>query len=97
MTKFDKLKTLTIEQIADWLDKYGAFDGSPWVELFNKKYCQNCSTEKVYVEYFNSYQDCGWCELNHKCKFFPDIKDIPSNKDMIKMWLEDEDENICSK
>lgn len=97
MTIFDKIKTMNREQIADWLDKCGAFDGSPWTEWFDKKYCKNCPSENVYVEYFNSYADCAWCELNYKCKFFPDMKDIPSNKDIIKMWLETEYEDICSK
>ena len=35
----------------------------------------------------------AWCELNGKCKFFKDMDDIPDVKQIIKMWLEsDEDE-----
>ena len=31
--------------------------------------------------------DCTYCELNNHCKFFPQIAEIPDNKEVIKMWL----------
>lgn len=92
MTKYNKIKTMSIDEVAEWIAKNGQFDGSPWMDWFNKKYCENCPAEKVYVEYWGNYQDCAWCELHDKCKFFPDLNDTPGLEMIIKMWLETEDE-----
>ena len=29
MNNYEYLKSLTIDELADWLDKYGQFDGAP--------------------------------------------------------------------
>jgi hypothetical protein len=30
----------------------------------------------------------AWCEFHEKCKFFPNLEEIPDDKEIIKMWLE---------
>lgn len=88
MTNKDKLSKMSLEELAEWLDKYGDFDCSPWMTWFDTNYCQKCDPEIVAVPTFiNSEAECSYCELNHKCRFFPEIKEEPSNFDIIKMWL----------
>lgn len=90
MTQFEKLKNMKIDEFAEWLDKYGAFDGSPWIQWFDALYCNNC--ESIMCHHINSEHEfpCSWCELKGKCKFFPDLDEAPDNKMIVKMWLESE-------
>ena len=90
MTQFENIKNMNIEAFSEWLDEHGQFDGSPWMEWFDCKYCSNC--EPVMCHYEGSEREfpCAWCELEHKCKFFPGMDEAPGNRDIIKMWLESE-------
>lgn len=90
MRVFDTIKTKDIEEFSEWLDEYGMFDDSPWMNWFDKNYCNNCESETVYVPAFKIEAQCSWCELHKKCKYFTDMNNIPDNKEIIKMWLESE-------
>lgn len=104
MTNLEMFKAMSIEELAKWLDEYGHFDDSPWSNWFNENYCSKCEPIKCkykdaektlgFCPYlFGSYSgdlDCAYCELEHKCKFFPDLEDTPSNLETIKMWLSEE-------
>ncbi len=94
MTNFDKFKQMSLEEFVEWLDTYGAFDGSPWMEWFNEKYCQNC--ENIMIRPYNDDSDieipCSYCELKRNCKFFPNKEETPDNKEIIEMWLAEEGE-----
>lgn len=88
MNNFEKFKSMTIDELADWIDKYGQFDNSPWLEYFNTKYCENCESIKCTR---NEKTDlCAYCELHDCCKFFPDLNYVPEVRDTIKLWLESE-------
>ena len=103
MNNFEKLKSMTVSELADWLDKYGQFDGSPWMDWFNEKYCSKCEpikctikdSDKVGIKplWIERLIECSYCELEHKCKFFEELEDIPDNKETIKMWLMQEANN----
>lgn len=91
MTWFEKITAMNIDQLAEWLDKNGMFDDSPWVLWFDENYCSNCPS--IMCHYPDSEHEfpCCWCELNDdKCKFFPDMEKAPDNKEILKMWLESE-------
>lgn len=98
MNNFDMLKNLTKEQLSEWLDKYGMFDGSPWIEWFDKYYCQKCD---LVIGYYPSEleneprkgHEFTYCDLNGYCRFFNEMNTIPDNKQIIKMWLESESED----
>lgn len=97
MNNFNFLQSLSLEDFADWLDKYGQFDDSPWMKWFDENYCNKCeSIECSYLESGvhpeNLYNrritfECSYCELENRCKFFPEYEDVLDNKDMIKLWL----------
>ena len=91
MKIFDTIKNKNIDEFAEWLDRYGQYDGSVWDEWFAGNYCRKCESESVYVEAFNRKCECSWCELHNKCKFFQDKEDVPDSKQIIKMWLESEE------
>ncbi len=104
MTNFEQLQSMTVEELATWLDKHGQFDSSPWMEWFSSVYCDRCESikcryadaeEKLGISplSYSGEVDCAYCELEHKCRFFPDLEDIPSNKETIEMWLKEEIQN----
>ena len=107
MTNFERLQAMTLDELVEWLDRNGQFDDSPWSNWFNENYCSKC--ESIMCKYkdaeetlgftpyiFGSYGgdlECAYCELEHKCRFFPDLDDTPDNLETIKMWLNQEASN----
>ena len=107
MTNLQKIKDMSIDELAEWLDKNGMFDNSPWLNSFNEKYCEKCeSIECSYADaeeklgltpFYNETFECAYCELADengikRCRFFPELDDVPDNETVIKMWLEEEAE-----
>lgn len=90
MNNWAKLKNMSTEDLAEWLDQYGQFDNSPWMSWFDEKYCKNCESIMCHYEDNTHEFPCSYCELNGSCKFFPDLDEVPGNKMIIKMWLETE-------
>ena len=90
MKVFDEFKSMNIDEFAEWLDKYGMFDGSPWLDWWDGNYCSNCDAVVCYVPYLERDSKVSWCELYNKCKFFPNMNDVPNSKEIIEMWLESE-------
>jgi hypothetical protein len=105
MTNLEKIKNMDINAFAEWLDKNGFFDTAPWTTWFAKKYCDNCeSIECHYVDakeklgitpFYDDTIECAYCELADetgvkRCRFFPELDDVPSNVEMIKLWLNEE-------
>ena len=94
MTRFEKIKLMNIDELAEWIDHYGQFDSSPWMEWWDITYCKKCSSEIGYIidhSGENEWQtkcEFAWCELHDKCKFFQDMNEVPSSKEIVKMWLE---------
>lgn len=93
MRRIDKIKSLSLDKFADWLDKYGMFEDSPWLNWWNETYCNNCKSEIVRVVENGREMECAWCEIYDKCKFFQDMKSAPDTKQIIKMWLEGESDD----
>lgn len=93
MTNYENIKSKHIDELAEWIDSYGNFEKSPWINWFDKNYCSKCEPEIAYLEYIGKECECAWCELHcDKCKYFKDLEATPDNKQMIKMWLESEAE-----
>jgi hypothetical protein len=90
MTNFENLRSMSVEQLAEWLDKHGQFDTAPWTTWFDRKYCNNC--EAVMCKYEDGEREfpCAYCEIHDVCKFFPEFNYVPGHEDVVKMWLESE-------
>lgn len=103
MNNFEKLQSMSMDEFAKWLHKHGIVDNGPWDNHFNKTYCDKCESvmckaadvESVLGFKLFPWEDeaeCGYCEVNHKCRFFPDMDDVPDSVEMIKLWLKAEAE-----
>ena len=51
MTNIEKLRTMPLDEFSLWLDENGLFDNSPWMNWFDKKYCE---------KFYNHYESIGW-------------------------------------
>lgn len=101
MTHFEEFKNMDIDTLARWIDKNGLFDNSPWLKWWDKNYCSKCepiecsyeeTKKRLGIEPFYKHSvKCSYCELEHRCRFFPELDYVPDNKDIIKMWLETEE------
>lgn len=87
MNNFERLKSMSVEELTEWLDKHIQFCASPWCRWFDTKYCKNY--EPIMCNYPNSeFQfPCAWCELNEKCKYFSEVDGQPKTRDFVKMLL----------
>lgn len=104
MTNYEWLTTLSIEQLAQWLDTNGHYEDSPWMIWFNKRYCSKCESEfikredsmsKLGFEGFEGFEflsdkeiECAYCEVHDECRFFPNRKN-PCTQEIIEMWLKE--------
>ena len=88
MTNFENLKNMNIDEFAEWIKDHGQFDSSPWMEWFDTNYCKKCKPIMYHNKNSTIEFPVSWCELNKECVFFPDMKQAPGLKDIIKMWLE---------
>ena len=90
MKVFDEIKSKNIDELAEWLDKHGVVDDSPWMQWWDKTYCSKCDPEIIETLIFETKIEHAWCEVYHKCRFFQDMEETPDSKQIIKMWLESE-------
>ena len=89
-TQFEQIKSMDINELSEWLSQQSQWDMSPWIEWWDAKYCQNCDPVKAVVPYLNGEHEFSYCEINDKCRFFPEMNEEPDDKKIIKMWLESE-------
>lgn len=90
MTIFEKIKSMDIDEFTKWFKENCMHDGDPAIKWWDKTYCNKCEPEISTSPIFDGEMEFAWCELHNKCRFFQDIDEKPSNKQMIKMWLESE-------
>ena len=90
MNQLKYLQSMSTDEIAEFLDQYGLVDNTPWWKWWNSKYCDKCESVKATIQGFNRECEFAWCELEHKCRFFTEMNDIPDSKEIIKMWLKTE-------
>ena len=94
MNNFEKLKSMSVDELALYLDENIPQDDAIWWKWFDKTYCDKCESETVYVDdYFlgpNTEHKCAYCEVHNTCRFFPGCSFVVENKDAVKLWLEAE-------
>ena len=103
MTNFEKIKAMSLEDIAKFIDEHGMYDDTPWMNWWDKNYCDKCESVILNFEdtkkilgltpfYEDNETECAYCEVHHKCKYFPNLEEEPSMFDIVKMWLEAEND-----
>ena len=80
MNNFEKLKSMSAEELAEWLDSLH-YENTPWLQWFDSKYCSQCDTVEV-----------PDCVKKNKCKFFLEMDEAPNRIDILKMWFMEEAE-----
>lgn len=89
-TMFDYIHNMNNKELARWLNMYGLFDNSPWIQWFDKKYCSKCEAELVYLPSSDRQAECSYCELYGQCRFFLEMNESPDNEQVVEMWLKSE-------
>lgn len=92
MNNFEKLQSMSVEELAKWLDKHLAFDDAPHTLWFAKNYCDKCDlVEGQWEGTFGTHKcEFAYCEKNHKCRYFEELPEVPDDVEMVKLWLEAE-------
>lgn len=100
MNNFEKLKSMSAEELAEWLDTLH-YENTPWLQWFDSKYCSQCDTivvpNKEYEEKIGCIIDedtieCAYCVLENNCRFFLEMDEAPNRIDILKMWFMEEAE-----
>lgn len=91
MTIYETLKNKNIDELAAWMAENFYFDISPWSKYWDENYCNKCEAVIARVpEFGEDEHKFAYCEINHNCRYFKEMKDIPDDKMIVKMWLESE-------
>lgn len=91
MTIYESLKNKDIDELVEWIAENFYFGGAPWDKYWDENYCQKCEAVIACVtEYGEDEHKFAYCEINHNCRFFKEMKDTPDDKMLVKMWLESE-------
>ena len=91
---------MPIDELAKWLDEHLMFDDAPHMQWFVENYCDKCESimckyedsEKVlgFKPFYDAEVECTYCEIYKKCRFFPNMDEVPDGKETVKLWLESE-------
>ena len=94
MTNFEKIKSLSIEELAGWINTVIPFNDNnePWNKWFNEKYCDGCESVYTHYEWGGVEFPISFCEHEGYCRFFPYYISPLDTKDVITMWLKREEE-----
>ena len=90
MTVFEKIKSMNIDEFAEWYDKHCTHDDDPCITWWNDTYCNNCELVIEDVEGYYYPLEFSWCEIHGKCRFFQDLDKTPDTLHMTRLWLESE-------
>ena len=103
MTNFEKLISMSLDDFAKFIDDNGMYDDTPWMNWWDNNYCSKCESVLLNFEdskkilnltpFYPDYeQECAYCEVHHKCRYFPEMEEQPSMLEIVKMWLEAEND-----
>ena len=99
MTRFEKFQKMSLTEFAQELNSFTELDCAPWEVEFDKKYCKNCEFVECEYECAPEWEKAffgkqpillSYCELHDKCRFFLDKNSIPTDAEVIEMWLKEE-------
>ena len=88
MNKLSKILLMPQDEFEDFLLSCCG-DQTPWMDWFNKNYCEQCKTIKKYNDYFKRDIEYSQCEIKGQCIYG---EDFSTDKNIIKMWLNSEAE-----
>ena len=84
MTNYDRIKDMSIEELSSIIGFY-VWEEFCFCKWFNKEKCENC--KNIEVRFNGKTQQWKECEFEGICPL------VESEKDIIKLWLEQEVES----
>ena len=90
MNNYERIRAMTINDMAEFFDDKWSYDYDPAIEWWDDTYCSKCESVKRYVDVVDREMDFAWCEVNGVCKYFPELDEVPNRKRIMKLWLESE-------
>ena len=79
LTNFEKLKNLSMEEMAEFLSDQMALEGTVYDQWMIDTFCNNCPDVEGY-----DGSSVSFCEINNDC---PYGLYLLSNKDLVMRWL----------
>lgn len=92
MNNFEKLQSMSIDQLAEFLDANCHDDAIYW-KWHDKHYCKKCEPVMEYDAFYDRMCKRAYCEIHNKCRFSPENESLLDGKETIRMWLESEAED----
>lgn len=92
MTRLENFQRMVanIDEFAKWLNE-NCGDDAAWILWYDKNYCKECACVNINGEESFDYDaDYAYCEIYKKCRFFPDMNEVPDCLEIVKMWLNSE-------
>lgn len=93
MTNYEKIKSMSEEELANFLVRYTE---APWMDWWDKNYCSKCETVRLTQEESQKYLgikpfreiiEAGYCEVHDRCRYFVELDHCVTNKEIIELWL----------
>lgn len=82
LNNYGKLIRMSLDEMAEFLDKVSIWDNAPWIEWFDKTYCSECPGVEMDG---HVYARCELHNENYPCKC-GELCDCES-VEMIRQWL----------
>lgn len=86
MKRIDRIKLLSTDEFANWLEENWSHDDDPCLRWFDEKYCSKCEPLEI------DEREYAYCEVHHKCRFFQELNEMPIGVETMKLWLESEED-----
>ena len=89
MTNFEQFKNMNMNELARWIDENVMVECAPHNIWFDKKYCSKC--DPIVIVHNDGYEmEYAYCEMNDKCRFFPEHNILSDTENVVKLWLEND-------
>ena len=74
MTNGDRIRAMSDEELAKFLDGLAFSRETPWSDLFARKFCDNCPTVRCVVEGYRQEMEFNECDFaDGKCPHGDDV------------------------
>jgi hypothetical protein len=97
MTNYNKIVSMPLDELAQWLNQYSSVEDAPWLDWFNESYCSQCESVKISKENAKELlgfellskdeAECAYCEVHGECRYFREARRSIDNVETIKLWL----------
>lgn len=88
MTKYEKIMSMSIDEFASWFANNCENNEDQAFTWYDKTYCSKCEKIKAFCSSKERTEEFAYCELYGKCRFFPELNEVPDVLTTVKLWLQ---------